>query len=179
MLLLNLRFTHREIHMSIIFQLHQSWLSVIQDPASLGAPCDILLELKSGFFKQISDTSPAYQPLAYPLLFPYGESGWHPNIPIQGVHHAGGLDDNQEQDDDDDDGESTSRHKTVSLLEYYVYRLHPHPPEIESQHYLMQGSFFSSGLLMHGQLQIKHTFAGLVKIKMPYDQMSPAVLQML
>jgi hypothetical protein len=23
--------------------------------------------------------------LHYPLLFPYGEDGWHPNIPLNGV----------------------------------------------------------------------------------------------
>jgi hypothetical protein len=103
---------------------------IIQDTANLGAPRNIVLELKSGFFRRISDTSPAYQPLAYPVLFPYGER----NIRIQGVRHTGGQDDNEEHDDDDDGGESTSRCKTVSLLEYYAYCLHAHPPEIESQH---------------------------------------------
>ena len=107
---------------------------IIQDTTNSGAPRDILLELKSGFFKRIADTSPAYQPLAYPVLFPYGESGWHQNIPISGVNHTGALDDNEEHDDHDDNGESTSKRKTVSLLEYYAYRLHARPPEIESQH---------------------------------------------
>ena len=26
-----------------------------------------------------------YDPLSYPLFFPNGESGWHPNIPRHGV----------------------------------------------------------------------------------------------
>ncbi len=26
-----------------------------------------------------------YMALHYPLLFPYSEDGWHPNIPLNGV----------------------------------------------------------------------------------------------
>jgi hypothetical protein len=85
------------------------------------------LELKSGSFKQIYDTNPAYQPLAYPILFPYGESGWHPKIPLHSINDTRGLDDNEElgaEDDDNEEQQSTSKRKTVSMLEYYAYHLH-------------------------------------------------------
>ncbi|SGY40706.1 BQ5605_C003g02412 [Microbotryum silenes-dioicae] len=67
-------------------------------------------------------------PLRYPLLFPAGEDGFHPNIPLCGFHQAGppiarnreqidngvqlrevlaglGLDDEDEQEDEDRDNE--------------------------------------------------------------------------
>jgi hypothetical protein len=45
---------------------------------------DIMLFAKSGEVKHISELHPAYMPLHFPLLFPYGESGWHPEIPRRG-----------------------------------------------------------------------------------------------
>jgi hypothetical protein len=96
------------------------------------------LQLKrGGGLKRIFDTNPSYQPLAYPLLFPYGEQGWHPQIPLRDVqipreelHH------NQGPEDDNEDGEqqTTRGRKTVSMLEYYAFRLHPRPEHIEPQH---------------------------------------------
>jgi hypothetical protein len=104
------------------------------------------LQLQSGPLRRIYDTNPAYQPLAYPLLFPYGESGWHRNIPLCDVDsrelpNAG----NEPEVDDDDDGEdandgndgeqqTTRKRKTISMLEYYAFRLHCRPERIESQH---------------------------------------------
>ncbi len=41
---------------------------------------DIVLRLRSGELKRISNLSFSYSPLHYVLLFPYGDSGWHTNI---------------------------------------------------------------------------------------------------
>ena len=44
---------------------------------------DITLKRRSdGQFQRIPHTSPKYMPLMYPLLFPNGEDGWHPRIPM-------------------------------------------------------------------------------------------------
>ena len=41
---------------------------------------DIILQARSGRFKRISELHSAYCALRYPLLFPNGQQGWHPNI---------------------------------------------------------------------------------------------------
>ena len=61
-------------------------------PTSIASsePCDIVLRRQGGILQRISDCHPAYAPLQYPLLFPYGENGWHPSLP--------GISDSQDQD---------------------------------------------------------------------------------
>ncbi|XP_019188939.1 PREDICTED: uncharacterized protein LOC109183302 [Ipomoea nil] len=41
---------------------------------------DIVVESKSGVLKRISELNPAYLPLQYPILFPYGEDGFREDI---------------------------------------------------------------------------------------------------
>ncbi|SCZ97764.1 BZ3500_MvSof-1268-A1-R1_Chr7-3g09565 [Microbotryum saponariae] len=76
----------------------------------------------------VSSLHPSAMPLRYPLLFPAGEDGFHPNIPLCGFHQAGppiarnreqidngvqlrevlaglGLDDEDVQEDEDRDNE--------------------------------------------------------------------------
>ncbi|KAL6550071.1 hypothetical protein OROMI_020559 [Orobanche minor] len=43
-------------------------------------PRDIVLERKNGDFQRISELHPSYLPMQYPLLFQYGEDGYHPEI---------------------------------------------------------------------------------------------------
>ena len=43
-------------------------------------PRDIVLRLRQGPLHRISDLHPAYSPLQYPLLFPWGENGWYPEL---------------------------------------------------------------------------------------------------
>lgn len=42
--------------------------------------CDVILQNRAGGLQIISDLHPAYVPLYYVLLFPYGENGWHPDL---------------------------------------------------------------------------------------------------
>ena len=41
---------------------------------------DIVLQTRGGQLKHISELYSSYCPLRYPLLFPNGQQGWHPNI---------------------------------------------------------------------------------------------------
>jgi len=46
---------------------------------------DVALWARGGQLEQISQNSPLYAALHYVLLFPKGENGWHPRIPIYGA----------------------------------------------------------------------------------------------
>jgi hypothetical protein len=46
---------------------------------------DIVVAQQAGPFQCISELHVGYMALHYPLLFPYGEDGWHLNIPLNGV----------------------------------------------------------------------------------------------
>ena len=45
----------------------------------------VLYQWQGGIYI-FSDLHPAYVPLYYVILFPYGENGWHPNLQI--AHHG-------------------------------------------------------------------------------------------
>ena len=55
-------------------------VAVILPGAQSKAPRDIILRNRAGPLYRISDLHPAYVPLQYPLLFPRGENGWHPDL---------------------------------------------------------------------------------------------------
>lgn len=66
---------------------------------------DIIIEERgSRSAKRISELHPSFMALQYPLLFPYGEDGFHLNIPLCNIS-------------------ASSRRQSVSLREYYSYRL--------------------------------------------------------
>ena len=41
---------------------------------------NVLVHARGGGYQNISETSPYYDPLRYPLLFPRGDLGWHLNL---------------------------------------------------------------------------------------------------
>ena len=43
-------------------------------------PRDIIIQSRGGNLKRISDLHSSYFPLRYPLIFPYGTSGWHDQL---------------------------------------------------------------------------------------------------
>ncbi|KAJ8457646.1 hypothetical protein ONZ45_g18233 [Pleurotus djamor] len=53
---------------------------ILPTDASAADKRDIILHCRSGALQTISDLHPAYIPLFYVLLFPYGENGWHPGL---------------------------------------------------------------------------------------------------
>uniref|UniRef100_T1IKK0 Helitron helicase-like domain-containing protein n=1 Tax=Strigamia maritima TaxID=126957 RepID=T1IKK0_STRMM len=71
------------------------------DPEVAGRNRDIILRTIAGPLQRINETHGAYDPLQYPLIFPYG---WHPDIPF-----AMGA---------------TARRSHISVREYTVYRLY-------------------------------------------------------
>lgn len=62
---------------------------------------DILLSLREGGIKRISELHPSYDPLHYVLLFPRGDDGWHTDIPLMG----------------------SGIRKRVTQMQFYSYRL--------------------------------------------------------
>ncbi|CAN7050018.1 unnamed protein product [Brassica rapa subsp. trilocularis] len=56
---------------------------VVGDITASSAGKDIVVELKSSGLQRISDQHPLMMSLQYPLLFPYGESGYHQRLPYE------------------------------------------------------------------------------------------------
>jgi hypothetical protein len=79
---------------------------------------DVILAQQAGPFQRISELHVGYMALHYPLLFPYGEDGWHPNMPLNGVVANAGLDDDHARE-----SELQRKHCNVTMAEFYGYRL--------------------------------------------------------
>lgn len=68
---------------------------------------DIIVECQSGQFKRIHPTHPALMALQYPLLFPYGEMGFHLGIKYKQIGN-----------------EPLKGRENITMLEYYSYYEH-------------------------------------------------------
>ena len=111
---------------------------------------DIVLRLKGGGLRRISHLHPSYSSLHYVLLFPHGEDGWHPEIPI---HVIPGR-------------QCRSPHVTQRC--YYAYRLHS-----KSNHCCIGEEIcFNSLLWMHGLQWNRAISTGSSTIKRSYELMS-------
>ncbi len=83
--------------------------------------CDIIVVQQAGPFQRISKLHVGYMALHYSLLFPYGEDGWHPNIPVNGVvlqDVDADLDENHAEE-----SEHQRKHRNATMAEFYGYRL--------------------------------------------------------
>ena len=69
-----------------------------------GTTKDLIVRYKDSGLKRIHDCSPLYQPLCYVLLFPCGDLGWHPDIPLANTNN--GI------------------RERVTRMEYYAYYMH-------------------------------------------------------
>src|SRR5258708_13290128 len=67
--------------------------------------------------------------LCYILLFPTGQLQWHPKIPLN-------VQEEQPRPHNNND------EKTVSLGQYFHYRLHIRPADLESNHLFLAGKLF-------------------------------------
>ena len=65
---------------------------------------DIIVNCKEKGPNRISELHPSYMALQYPLLFPYGEDGYHDKIPYS-----------------NNTGARKTQHDYVSMKEYYAY----------------------------------------------------------
>jgi len=79
---------------------------------------DVVLAQQAGPFQRIFELHVGYMALRYPLLFPYGEDGWHLNIPLNGVVADVDLD-----DDHAEESQLQRKHCNVTMAEFYDYRL--------------------------------------------------------
>ena len=88
---------------------------------------DVVLRARGGRLEYISQNSPSYAALHYVLLFPKGENGWHPRIPIRGAQLRERGENTRQRD-----REEYAHSQVVSDRCYYAYRLHvrngPQPP---------------------------------------------------
>jgi hypothetical protein len=83
--------------------------------------CDVVVVQQAYPFQRISELHVGYMALHYSLLFPHGEDGWHPNIPLNGV-----VVQNVDADFDEDHVEEfkhQKKHRNVTMAEFYGYRL--------------------------------------------------------
>jgi hypothetical protein len=79
---------------------------------------DVVVAQQAGPFQRISELHVGYMALHYPLLFPYGEDGWHPNILLNGVVVDADLD-----EDHAEESKLQKKHYNVTMAEFYGYRL--------------------------------------------------------
>jgi hypothetical protein len=81
----------------------------------------VVVVQQAGLSQRISELHVGYMALHYPLLFPYGEDGWHPNIPLNGVV-VQDLDADLDEDHVEE-FEHQRKHRNVTMAEFYDYRL--------------------------------------------------------
>ncbi|GJU86113.1 reverse transcriptase domain-containing protein [Tanacetum coccineum] len=62
-----------------------------------------------------------YDPMSYVLFFPYGETGWHSNIKRFMENEDDNVSDNNSEEDEDSN--ERKKRKTVSMREYYCYKM--------------------------------------------------------
>ncbi|GKC15517.1 uncharacterized protein Tco_1012299 [Tanacetum coccineum] len=62
-----------------------------------------------------------YDPMSYVLFFPYGETGWHSNIKRFMENEDDNVSDNSSEEDED--SKQRKKRKTVSMHEYYCYKM--------------------------------------------------------
>ena len=73
---------------------------------------DIILRPYEGGIQRISEIHCAYTPLHYVLIFPRGEDGWHPNIPIQ----------DRRISEISDNDETNISSKYITAMNYFAYQ---------------------------------------------------------
>ncbi|XP_013614814.1 PREDICTED: uncharacterized protein LOC106321037 [Brassica oleracea var. oleracea] len=84
---------------------------IIGDLSATSVGRDIVVELKSSALQRIGDLHPLLMSLQYPLLFPYGETGYHERLPYEGPEA------------------STVRRTYMTMREFYAYQLQTRPSE--------------------------------------------------
>jgi hypothetical protein len=79
---------------------------------------DVVLVQQADPFQRIFELHVGYMALHYPLLFPYGEDGWHLNILLNGVVADANL-----GEDHVGESELQRKHCNVTMAKFYGYRL--------------------------------------------------------
>ena len=90
---------------------------------------DIILRPYEGGLQRISEIHPSYAPLHYVLMFPRGEDGWHPYIPIHNNSNRNIYDEEMSDIYSDEDNTNDELKKCVTAMNYFAYRLQVGRPE--------------------------------------------------
>jgi hypothetical protein len=100
---------------------------------------DVVVHCRDGGgpFQRVSESSGAYDPLYYVLLFPRGELGWHWDLPrVNRGNNRGRRNENNDEDNLEEnvlDGREQGATNTgITRMNYYSYRLHQHVGEAET-----------------------------------------------
>jgi hypothetical protein len=80
---------------------------IIGDENEIEKGRDIIVRNSSGLLERIYETHVSFMPLQYPLLFPFGEDGYHRNIKIRSENH----------------GNVERKRKFVTMREFMAYRI--------------------------------------------------------
>jgi len=91
---------------------------MVRDGSEVVDRRDVIVTQQVGPFQHISKLHVGYMALHYSLLFPYGEDGWHLNIPLNGVIVDANLD-----EDHVEKFEHQRKHCNVIMVEFYGYQL--------------------------------------------------------
>jgi hypothetical protein len=89
---------------------------MVGDGSKVVDKCDVIIAQQAGPCQRISELHVGYMALHYALLFPYGEDGWHPNIPLNGVTANADLDEDHAKK-----VELQRKHCNVTMAEFYDY----------------------------------------------------------
>lgn len=104
---------------------------------------DIIVQLKNKKLKRIYETNRHFMQLQYPIIFPFGDDGFHPEIklmPKRGGHPI-------INPDPIDETEESKHREFVSLREYYAYKLMIRLSEGKFSNFIR--CFKSNGNLLH------------------------------
>jgi hypothetical protein len=94
---------------------------------------DVIVQDRQGGLQRISELHATYMPMSYALMFPYGEDGWHPSIPVSHVvdsepTNGEELANEFDGDNDSEGGEPNSTRgkrgrRTITMNDYYAFHL--------------------------------------------------------
>lgn len=85
---------------------------------------DIVVQTKQRYLKRVYETCKHFMQLQYPLLFPYGDDGFHLDIPLHTNKKK-----KQAETPSDLHPDETQHRTTVTMREYYAYKLMIRPDE--------------------------------------------------
>ncbi|TVU44908.1 hypothetical protein EJB05_04371 [Eragrostis curvula] len=80
---------------------------VVNDLGTTDEGRDLVVEDHASQLQRVKETHCKFMAMQYPILFPYGEDGFHENLKYRRCHRSNSI-----------------KRKDVTMLEYFAYRLH-------------------------------------------------------
>jgi hypothetical protein len=88
---------------------------VVGDIGTTDVGRDLIVDNRSSGLQRINEKHCRFMAMQYPMLFPYGEIGYHDDIMYHPTPQSRGM-----------------HRKKVTMLEYYAYRLHDRPGDFNT-----------------------------------------------